>query len=73
MTAEMNLNLLYQQQLKIFGSFGCTRRNMADAMVKLASGIVRPVIDTKITLEELDVGLKRLESRQVFGKIVITL
>lgn len=69
--AETNLNLLYQQQLKLLGSFGCTRRNMADAMAKLASGKVKPVIDTMIGLEDIDQGLRRLESRQVFGKIVV--
>jgi alcohol dehydrogenase len=69
--AETNLHMLFQQQLKLLGSFGCTRRNMADAMAKLASGVVKPVIDTKIGLEEIDAGLKRLESRQVFGKILV--
>jgi alcohol dehydrogenase len=71
--AETNLNLLFQQQLKLLGSFGCTRRNMADAMAKLAAGVVKPVIDTTISLEEIDTGLKRLESRQVFGKIVVAI
>jgi alcohol dehydrogenase len=69
--AETNLHMLFQQQLKLLGSFGCTRRNMADAMTKLASGIVKPVIDTTIGLDGLDTGLKRLESRQVFGKIIV--
>jgi alcohol dehydrogenase len=71
--AETNLNLLYQMQLRLIGSFGCTRRNMADSMAKLAAGVARPVIDTKIGIEDFAVGLDRLESRQVFGKIVVTL
>jgi len=69
--SEINLNLLYQQQLKLFGSFGCTMRNMADAMSKMAAGLTHPVIDTRISLDQLDVGLQRLESRNVFGKIVV--
>ena len=71
--ADMNLNLLYQQQLKLFGSFGCTRKNMADAMTKIAAGQAHPVIDTRITLDQLDEGLRRLEGRDVFGKIVVEL
>jgi D-arabinose 1-dehydrogenase-like Zn-dependent alcohol dehydrogenase len=30
------------------------------------------VIDTMIPLEEIDTALQRLESREVFGKIVVT-
>ncbi len=64
--------MLFQQQLRIFGSFGCNLRNMAASMEKLATGEVRPVIDTMIPLEEFDTALQRLESRDVFGKIVVT-
>lgn len=71
--ADTNLNLLYQQQLKLLGSFGCTKRNIADAMAKLAAGVVKPVIDTRIGLQEIGTALKRLEDRDVFGKIVVTL
>ena len=71
MVSEINLNLLFRQQLRLFGSFGCTRRNMAAAMDKLAAGSVHPVIDTRIQLEQFDEGLRRLECRDVFGKIVI--
>ena len=71
--AETNLNLLYQQQLRLIGSFGCTRENMRSAMQKLAAGSVKPVIDTVIGLDDLERGLERLESRQVFGKIIVAL
>lgn len=71
--AETNLHMLFQQQLKLLGSFGCTKRNIADAMAKLASGAVKPVIDTIISLEDIDQGLRRLESRQVFGKIIVAI
>lgn len=71
--AETNLNLLYQQQLRLIGSFGCRRSNMRSAMAKLATGRVRPVIDTVIGLDDLQHGMERLETRQVFGKIVVAL
>lgn len=72
-SAQINLHMLFQQQLRIFGSFGCNLRNMRTSLEKLAAGVVKPVIDTKITLDEIDKGLQRLESRDVFGKIVVTL
>jgi alcohol dehydrogenase len=73
MISEINLNLLFRQQLRLLGSFGCRLQNMSDVMGKLAAGLARPVIDTRINLEQLDAGLKRLEDRNVFGKIVVEL
>lgn len=72
-TAEINLMQLFQQQYRIFGSFGCTIANIATALKKMAERTVAPVIDTEIGLAEIEDGLKRLESRRVFGKIVMTL
>jgi NADPH:quinone reductase-like Zn-dependent oxidoreductase len=71
-SAETNLMMLFQRQLRLIGSFGCTLRNIADSLDKMAAG-VRPVLDTVLPLERFEEGLARLESRQVFGKIVVTL
>ncbi|AQX22786.1 MULTISPECIES: zinc-binding dehydrogenase [unclassified Bartonella] len=70
-STSMNLMQLFQQQLKIFGSFGCRMENMANAMEKMAQGIIYPVIDTIINFDQIDVALKRMESRDVFGKIIL--
>jgi alcohol dehydrogenase len=69
----MNLMMLFQQQLKLFGSFGCRMENMANAMQKMARGIVHPVIDTEVTFDGIATALERMESRQIFGKIVLKL
>ena len=71
--AKTNLFTVFQQQLRIFGSFGCTKANMSDVMKKMATGDVKTVIDTTLPLEDTEIGLKRLEDRDVFGKIVVTL
>ncbi|MFC6488719.1 zinc-binding dehydrogenase [Nitratireductor sp. GCM10026969] len=70
-STNMNLMQLFQQQLKILGSFGCRMENMADAMQKMAAGIVTPVIDTEVGFEEIDTALARMEGRDVFGKIIL--
>ncbi len=70
-STQMNLMMLFQQQLKMFGSFGCRMENMANAMQKMARGIVHPVIDTEIGFTGIDLALKRMEAREVFGKIVL--
>jgi alcohol dehydrogenase len=65
-----NLMQLFQQQYKIFGSFGASMRNIRDSLAKMANGIT-PVIDTEIGLADIERGIARLEGRQVFGKIVV--
>ncbi len=70
-STNMNLMQLFQQQLKIFGSFGCRMENMADAMQKMARGLCSPVIDTEVGFAEIDKALSRMEGRDVFGKIIL--
>ncbi|HZT27743.1 MAG TPA: zinc-binding dehydrogenase [Pseudolabrys sp.] len=69
-TVTINLMQLFQQQYKIFGSFGCSMRNIRDSLSKMAAGIT-PVIDMEVALPEFERGLARLESRQVFGKVIV--
>jgi alcohol dehydrogenase len=45
-------------------------RNIRDSLAKMANGLL-PVIDSELALTDLERGITRLESRQVFGKIVI--
>jgi alcohol dehydrogenase len=72
-SSEINLFQLYQRQLRLIGSFGCNLRNLATVLGKMAAGIARPVIDTRIAMSDIDSALARLESRNVFGKIIVTL
>jgi alcohol dehydrogenase len=65
-----NLMQLFQQQYRITGSFGASMRNIRESLAKMAAGLL-PVIDTEVGLDDLERGLARLESRQVFGKIVV--
>src|SRR3974390_1054391 len=69
-STTLNLMQLFQQQYRIIGSFGATMANIRSSLAKMAGGL-RPVIDTEVPLAEFDRGLARLESRQVFGKIVV--
>ncbi|KQT86172.1 zinc-binding dehydrogenase [Aurantimonas sp. Leaf443] len=70
-STQINLMQLFQQQLKLFGSFGCRMENMADAMEKMGRGLVSPVVDTCIGFDGIDAALSRMEGRDVFGKIVL--
>jgi len=69
-TVTINLMQLFQQQYKIFGSFGCTIRNIRDSLSKMAAGMT-PVVDSEFALADFEQGLARIESRQVFGKVIV--
>jgi len=69
-TTTINLMQLFQQQYRIIGSFGASLRNIRESLAKMAQGI-KPVIDTEVALADFERGLARLESRQVFGKVIV--
>jgi alcohol dehydrogenase len=70
-STTLNLFQLYTQQYRIFGSFGASLRNIRESLAKMASGL-SPVIDSELPLADFESALARLESRQVFGKIIVT-
>jgi alcohol dehydrogenase len=71
-SAPTNLFHLFQQQIRIIGSFGANFRNVREALAKMARG-VRPVIDSEVGLDGMAAAIQRLQQRDVFGKIVVRL
>ncbi len=69
-STTINLFQLYTQQYRIFGSFGASLRNIRESLAKMAGGLT-PVIDTEVKIADFESALARLESRQVFGKIIV--
>jgi alcohol dehydrogenase len=69
-TVTFNLMQLFQQQYKIFGSFGASIANIRTSLKKMAGGLM-PVIDTEVALADFEQGLARIETRQVFGKVIV--
>jgi alcohol dehydrogenase len=69
-STTINLMQLFQQQYRIIGSFGASMRNIRESLAKMAGGLL-PVIDIEVPLADFERGLERLESRQVFGKIIV--
>jgi len=70
-STTINLFQLYTRQYRIFGSFGASMRNIRESLAKMAAGL-SPVIDTEVALADVERGLARLKSREVFGKIIVT-
>lgn len=72
-STTMNLHRLFNQQIKIFGSFGATKQNVAQSLELMARHEVSPVIDCRIGMDGYLEALQKLRSRDVFGKIVVDL
>jgi alcohol dehydrogenase len=70
-STNMNLMMLFQQQLRIIGSFGCRMENMANAMQKMArERSIRSSTPRSIS-SGIGKALERMETRDVFGKILL--
>jgi NADPH:quinone reductase-like Zn-dependent oxidoreductase len=69
---NLNLMQLFQQQYRIIGSFGAPLSALRRALERIASGVL-PVIDTEYGLVDFQAGIARLEGRDVFGKLLVTL
>jgi len=69
-TVTINLMQLFQQQYKILGSFGCRIQNIRDSLSKMAAGM-GAIIDSEFALADFEKGLARIETRQVFGKVIV--
>ncbi len=69
-STTLNLMQLFQQQYRIIGSFGASMRNIRESLAKMAKGLL-PVIDLEVALADFERALARMESRQVFGKILV--
>jgi NADPH:quinone reductase-like Zn-dependent oxidoreductase len=69
---SINLMQLFQQQYRIIGSFGAPLSALDRALDRIARGVL-PVIDAVYKLDDFAAGLARLESRDVFGKLLVEL
>lgn len=65
------LQRIFYRQLRVIGSTMGTREELADLLRFLVVTGIRPVIDSVLPLQEVGEGLRRLESGEVFGKVVV--
>jgi len=80
---ELDFGRILRQRLTVRGTvlrarpleerIAVTRRFGAEVGPLLASGAVRPVVDSRFSLERLADAHARLESNDTFGKVVVDL
>lgn len=79
--AELNLSIVMRKRLRLTGTVlrarspeekaRATRRFAAHVVPLLASGKVKPVIDSVYRMDEVRAAHERLESNESFGKVVL--
>lgn len=68
---ETDLWSLFAKQATLLGSFSSTQANFRTVLQLVSEGKLRPVLDSILPLPEAAEAHRRLEARQVFGKIVL--
>jgi NADPH:quinone reductase-like Zn-dependent oxidoreductase len=68
---KIDLRYLFTRQLSILGSFMGSKAELFPVLELFNRGLLKPVIDTVMPLEQCADAHRRLESREQFGKIVL--
>jgi NADPH:quinone reductase-like Zn-dependent oxidoreductase len=68
---EIDLRVLFAKQQSLLGSYMGTRADLGAAVEGLASGQLKPAVDSVLPLARAADAHRRLEAREQFGKIVL--
>lgn len=70
---EVDLRFLFMKQLSIFGSYMGGDRELRQVLRLVSAGKLKPVVDSVFPLKEAKKAHEKLESRDFFGKIVLSI
>ena len=68
----LNLRHVFWRQLSILGSTLGSKARLFEILKLFAGGRLRPVVDRVLPLAEVAAAHRLLESRAIFGKLVLT-
>ena len=66
-----DLRFIWTFELRILGSNGWMREDLATLLTLIQRGKLLPVIDSELPLEEVNEAFRLLEDRKVMGKVVV--
>jgi alcohol dehydrogenase len=67
-----DLRYVWSFELKIIGSNSFYDEDLSALMKLIAEGKIKPVIDKVLPLEQAREGLRLIQDREIFGKVVVT-
>ena len=68
---DLRIPQIYHRQLSILGANGATFNELGRVLALADQGVLRPVIDRVLPLEEICEGHRILEEHDHFGKVVM--
>jgi NADPH:quinone reductase-like Zn-dependent oxidoreductase len=68
---QTDIRYIWTRELNIIGANGWTDDGIAWLLEKIAIGAMEPVIDSVFPLSAIQDAQRKLEDRQVFGKILL--
>ncbi len=68
---QTDIRYIWTFELQILGSNSWTVEGLKEMMADIAAGRLDPPIDVELPLEDAAEGVRMLEDREVFGKIVV--
>ena len=69
--SKINVGYLFARQLSILGSFMGHKQELYAVLELFKRGLLKPVIDSVLSLERAADAHRRLENREQFGKVVL--
>jgi NADPH:quinone reductase-like Zn-dependent oxidoreductase len=67
-----DLRYVWSFELKIIGSNSFYDEDLSALMKLIEDGRIKPVIDKVLPLEQAREGLRLIQDREIFGKVVVT-
>jgi alcohol dehydrogenase len=67
-----DLRYVWSFELKIIGSNSFYEEDLTGLMDLILGGKMKPAIDKVLPLEQAVEGLRLIEDREVFGKVIVT-
>ena len=67
----LNLRHVFWRQLSVLGSTLASKARLHEILARFAAGELRPVLDAVLPLTSIEEAHRRLEAREVFGKLVM--
>ena len=70
--SEIDIRFLWHRETEIIGSRAYAPEDIKACLDFVASGKLKPVMETRLPLERAGEGVALLEERRIFGKVVVT-
>jgi NADPH:quinone reductase-like Zn-dependent oxidoreductase len=69
--AKFDIRYIFSRELEIHGTYIGTRAELEQILPHMVAGRLKPIVDSVFDLSEARAAHEKLESRDVFGKIVL--